>query len=317
MTKTPSSNPMSQFNELPPVVRRVSEIIRGSPISLPHTAGWVGTGWLSGGRQGGASMCPAERGHPKVLCARRLYARHVLKRLSGASLMAVLLLSGCSSMTPAAKASAPSTPVPQVSATVIDGVPLTPITAGQWRECQQAADATHAPVPCPTLLPVPMPGSLSSLNCANPSLPICGRPSIGASGTYFLVNQYSFEVPDGYIGYVPGIGHFVVMSARHFNARADPALRPTPIPGYCALVPQLPPLVVHRSIASMYECGQDPGPSAPIADQYMETVSGHEMVEWRQAGVTCEVSFHGHATVNQDLAVAVAQSTHMVIPLSG
>ena len=248
---------------------------------------------------------------------RRRYAQLVLKRLGCAPVLVVLVLSGCSSITPAAKAPPPSTPVPKVSATIIDGVALNPITLGEWQECQQAADATHAPVPCPTLLPVPMPDSLSALNCANSNLPICGRPFIGASGTYFLVDQYSFEVPDGYIGYLPGIGHFVVMSARHFNARTDPALRPTPIPGYCAPVPHLPPLVVHRSNASMYECGQDPGPSAPIADQYMETVSGHEMVEWRQAGVTCEVSFHGHATVNQDLAVAVAQSTHMVIPLSG
>ena len=220
-------------------------------------------------------------------------------------------------MTPASKAPPPSIPVPQVSATIIDGVALNPITLGEWQECQQVADTTHAPVPCPTLLPVPMPGSLSALNCANPNLSTCGRPFIGASETYFLVNQYNFEVPNGYIGYVPGIGHFVVMSARRFNARADPALRPTPIPGYCAPVPRHPPLVAHSSVASMYECGQDPGYTVPIADQYVETVSGHEMVEWRQDGVTCEVSFHGHSTVNQDLAVAVAQSTHMVIPLTG
>jgi hypothetical protein len=45
----------------------------------------------------------------------------------------------------------------------------------------------------------------------------------------------------------------------------------------------------------------------------METVSGHELVEWRQDGVTCEVSFHGHSTVNQNLALAVAQSTRMVV----
>jgi len=241
----------------------------------------------------------------------------VLKRRGCAPVLVVLVLSGCSSMTPAAMAPPPSIPVPQVSAKVIDDVPLNPITVKEWQECQKVADATHAPVPCPTLLPVPIPGSLTALNCANSNLPTCGRPFIGASGTYFLVDQYSFEVPDGYIGFEPGIGHFVIMSARHFNARADPALRPTPIPGYCALVPHLPPLVVHRSNASMYECGQDPGPSAPIADQYMETVSGHEMVKWRQAGVTCEVSFHGHVTVNQDLAVAIAQSTQMVFPLNG
>jgi hypothetical protein len=54
-----------------------------------------------------------------------------------------------------------------------------------------------------------------------------------------------------------------------------------------------------------------------LLDQYIETVSGHELVEWRQDGVTCEVSFHGHSAVNQDLAVAVARSTHMVVPSNG
>ncbi len=248
---------------------------------------------------------------------RRRYARVVTKPLGCAPVLVVLALSGCSPMTPAAKAPPPSTPVPQMSATVIDGVPLNPITAREWRECQKVADATHTPVPCPTLLPVPMPGSLSASNCANPNLPTCGRPFIGASGTYFLVDQYSFEVPDGYIGYLSGVGHFVVMGAMRFNARLDTNLPATPIPGYCSSSSMNAPIVIHGIPASMYECGQDPGPSLPIADQYIETVSGHELVEWRQDGVTCEVSFHGHSTVNQDLAVAVAQSTHMVFPLSG
>jgi hypothetical protein len=164
-------------------------------------------------------------------------------RLRGALVLVVLvlLIAGCSSTAPAAHAPPPSTPVPRVGAMVVDGVTLAPITAGEWRECQQVADATRAPDPCPTLLPVP-------------------------------------------------------------------------IPGYCAAVPRHPPLVVHGSVASMYECGEDPGPSVPIADQYIGTVSGHELVEWRQDGVTCEVSFHGHSTVNQDLAVTVAHSTHMVLP---
>jgi len=248
---------------------------------------------------------------------RRRYAQLVLKRLGCAPVLVVLLLSGCSSITAAAKAPPPSTPVPQVSATVVDGVALNPITAGEWQECQQVADVTHAPVPCPTLLPVPMPGSLSAMNCANPNLPSCGRPFIGASGTYFLVDQYSFEVPDGYIGYLPGIGHFVVMAAMRFNARLDAKLPATSVPGYCSSTSMNTPIVVHGIPVSMYECGQDPGYSAPISQQYMETVSGHELVEWKQDGVTCEVSFHGHSTVNQDLAVAVAQNTHMVFPLSG
>jgi hypothetical protein len=241
----------------------------------------------------------------------------MLTCLGGAPVLMALVLTGCSSVTPVAPAPPPIAPVPHARATLIDGVALNPITAGEWQECQQVADTIRAPVPCPTLLPVPMPGSQTALSCAAMSGMVCGRPMISASGGYFLVNQYGFVVPADYVGQLPGSGHFVVMSARQFNARIDPALRPTPIPGYCARVPERPPLVVHNSVASMYECGQDPGPSVPIADQYIETVSGHELVEWRQDGVTCEVSFHGHSAVNQDLAVAVAQSTHMVLPSTG
>ncbi|MGD0391763.1 MAG: hypothetical protein ABSC41_03905 [Acidimicrobiales bacterium] len=107
----------------------------------------------------------------------------MLKRLRCAPLLVVLVLSGCSSTTPAAKAPLPSTPVPQVSVTVIDGVPLNPITGGEWQECQQVADTTNAPVPCPTLLPVPMPGSQTALSCAGLSGRVCGRPSITGSGS--------------------------------------------------------------------------------------------------------------------------------------
>jgi len=238
----------------------------------------------------------------------------VLARCVGAQVLVVLLLAGCSAAPTIVHLPPPNLPLPQVSATSVGGVPLDPITTVEWHACESVANAIRSPVPCPALLPVPMPGSTTAMSCAAMSGLICGRPSITASANYLLINQYGFVVPSGYVGNLPGSGHFVVMAARDLNARADPALPPTPIPGYCAPVPESPPLVIHGNAASMFECGEDPGPSAPLADQYMETVSGHELIEWRQDGVTCQVSFHGHSTVNQNLALAVAQSTRMVVP---
>jgi len=156
----------------------------------------------------------------------------------------VLVLTGCSSGTAAAQVLPPSIPVPPVRAAAIGGVPLQPVTAGDWHECQQVADSPRAPVPCPTLLPVPMPGTRTTVDCGALGGMVCGRPLLSASGGYFLLDQFGFVVPADYVGQLPGGGHVVVMSARRFDARSDPALPPTPIPGYCAPVPQVPPLVV-------------------------------------------------------------------------
>ena len=61
----------------------------------------------------------------------------------------------------------------------------------------------------------------------------------------------------------------------------------------------------------MYECSDTAGTASIELDQ------GHELLVWQQAGVTCEVSFHGHSRTNQDLALAVARSTRMVSPAGG
>ena len=145
----------------------------------------------------------------------------------------------------------------------------------------------------------------------------CGRPEITSSGGDFFLTQQEFVVPSDYIGRVPGAGHFVIMSARRLDTRLDPNLPPEPIPGYCLPVPENPPLVVHGSPASMYACGQDPGYTVPLSQQYIETVSGHELVEWVEDGVTCEVSFHGNTALNQILALTAARATVLVRPTVG
>lgn len=126
----------------------------------------------------------------------------------GADALRVFLVTPrTTALPPSPTALPPSTPVPRVSATIIDGVALNPIAAGEWKECQQVADATRASGPCPTLLPVPVP-----LSCAALSELQCGRPAIFASESYFVVNQYDFVVPPGHVGFLSGSGHFIVMS---------------------------------------------------------------------------------------------------------
>ena len=43
-----------------------------------------------------------------------------------------------------------------------------------------------------------------------------------------------------------------------------------------------------------------------------QLIMGHQLLVWNQAGITCEVSFHGISQVNVDLDVAVADATTMV-----
>ena len=44
---------------------------------------------------------------------------------------------------------------------------------------------------------------------------------------------------------------------------------------------------------------------------------GHDLLEWNDAGITSEVSFHGHSQVNLDLDVAVAGATVLISPTRG
>jgi hypothetical protein len=202
----------------------------------------------------------------------------------------------------------------------VDGVELVPITTSQRSECQNIANETHTPVPCPDLIPNPAPISLTAANCASPGDVVCGIPQIEASGaaptlTYFVWNQYAFQVPAGYVG-VPGertanggpIGHFVIYSAKNLNVARDPQSAPQTVPSYCTVIDSGTALLVHGLVARMYECSETADASSIELDQ------GHELLVWRQEGVTCEVSFHGHSRANQVLALAVARSTRMVSP---
>jgi hypothetical protein len=44
----------------------------------------------------------------------------------------------------------------------------------------------------------------------------------------------------------------------------------------------------------------------------LELLKGHDLLVWEDAGITTEVSFHGHSQVNVDLDIAVAKATVLV-----
>ena len=128
----------------------------------------------------------------------------------------------------------------------VDGVPLIPITASQRAACQRFADQLKRPVPCPGLLPDPIP--VSPTSSAASCLSVlgedgCGPAKIQESGGVFFLSQSNFQVPAGYVGVtfeqnngavvpetsVSGgpLGHFVFMAGRDLQSylRNEPGER--------------------------------------------------------------------------------------------
>jgi hypothetical protein len=220
---------------------------------------------------------------------------------------------------------------PPPKAVVVDGVPLEPTTASQRDQCQKFATHLNRPVPCPGLLPVPIPYNSAPMagRCIGEvgafSETACGPAAIDWFGKTFELSQSNFQVPSSYVGVTfeqsngavvpePSIsggplGHFV------FIAGIDLAYYLThkrgenvaPVPSYCSRLKRLHVRVRGRS-ASVYQCGSDQ------SRNQLELVSGHTLLVWHDAGITSEVSFHGHSQVNVDLDVAVANATVLVSP---
>jgi hypothetical protein len=60
-------------------------------------------------------------------------------------------------------------------------------------------------------------------------------------------------------------------------------------------------------VAKLYQCSDSSG-----APGGLKLYMGHDLLVWTDAGITCEVSFHGHSQVNMDLDIAVANATKLV-----
>ena len=195
------------------------------------------------------------------------------------------------------------------------------ISSSQRAQCQRAADQARAPVPCPGLVPSPNPGSASICGPANGLS--CGPPQIQETDGAFLWEQYDFQVPPNYVGVtyqqysgavVPfpsttggPLGHFVIYAGRNLTlSRFGGPIQP--VPSYCTAVPGDTALVVHGASAVLYECSDSWNPSSGEIDV------GHELLVWKQSGITCEVSFHGHSLLNQLLDIVVARATSLIAP---
>ena len=220
---------------------------------------------------------------------------------------------------------------PAPKAEVVDGVPLIPTTRPQREECEKFANHLKRPVPCPGLLPEPIPDTAASAaeQCIGEvgafSETACGPAAINWFGNTFELSQSNFQVPSTYVGVafeqsngavVPEhsisggpLGHFVFMAgtALPYVMTHKRGGNVAPVPSYCSRLNGSHARVQERR-AIVYQCSSDQ------THNQLELVSGHTLLVWKDAGMTSEVSFHGHSQVNVDLDVAVANATVLVSP---
>jgi hypothetical protein len=213
---------------------------------------------------------------------------------------------------------------------VVDGVPLVPISLADRVACEKYADQLKRRVPCPGLLPEPIPvaPTSSAAWCLGEiGEDACGPGVIQTTGNVFLLSQSNFQVPRSYVGVtfqqysgktvpmtsVDGgpLGHFVFLAGtdlRSYLANGSRSSGP-PVPGYCILLKGDEAIRVQGTIATLYQCSDSSDSPGDL-----ELVLGHDLLVWNDSGMTCEVSFHGHSQVNVDLDTAVADATQLVEP---
>jgi lysophospholipase L1-like esterase len=223
-------------------------------------------------------------------------------------------------------------PASEPKAEVVDGVPLIPTSMGQRADCRTFADELKSPVPCPGLLPDPIPVTPTTAATLCPrdygafAEGSCGPAAIDVTKKLFEISQSNFQVPPRYVGVsyeqyngaiVPDtsisggpLGHFVFMSGTEMrqvmtNGRGGGA----PVPSYCSPLDVSSTIRVHGLTAKLYQCGTA---SNPLAET--QIIEGHTVLVWSDRGITAEVSFHGHSQVNVDLDTAVANATFLVPP---
>jgi len=218
---------------------------------------------------------------------------------------------------PTRTAASPATTGVAPKATVVDGVPLVPITTAQHAMCLRFANHLHRTVPCPGLLPDPIP--TASDPAAASCLGVLGEgscgPAVFQADDLLLVSQSNFQVPPGYLGvtFEQYNGAIVPETSLtggplgHLVFTVDPGI--AQVPSYCAPLPVGPGVTVHSMAASIFQCS-----GSSYRPGELKLLLGHELLVWSQSGMACSVSFHGLSQVNLDLDLAVAEATVLVPP---
>jgi hypothetical protein len=179
-------------------------------------------------------------------------------------------------------------PLP-AGAVELDGVYLVPVPDRVRRGCRQAAGRLGFPVPCPTLRPVPSPGSPPPAVCQRP--PPCGDPEFG-----FLFEDSGFVVPSGYVGAYPEEGRrLVVAAARQLAATAVACIGERP----------LARTRVRGHSGGLFQCPPDGGPHRDGL-----------LLRWRERGTIMAVSVTGHLAGHRRLVLALAAQLELVPPSS-
>lgn len=208
----------------------------------------------------------------------------------------------------------------------IDGVPLVPAPHSQLNDCQKLANHLHRTVPCPGLVPKPIPLSPAMAATYCSGVGSCGPAYVWVNPKSLAMTQMNFEVPAGYVGVsietyngsVPAtsstggaLGHFVFETGPNlvgeYKPHSDKAA--SSIPSYCKRISGKADVRVNGSDGTYYQCADSSSDRNAI-----ETIAGHDMLQWVDQGMITQVSFHGHSQVNLDLDLKIANSVVLVRP---
>ena len=185
----------------------------------------------------------------------------------------------------AAAAGYAEAPLP-AGALKLDGVYLIPVGDRVLRQCRQAARRLGLVVPCPSLRPVPSPGS------APPA--VCPRPACGGSRSGFLLEDSGFLVPSGYVGAYPEVGRRLVVAAA-----SRPAAATTACPGERPLGRAR----IRGAGGSLFQCPPGAGPHG-----------GGLLLRWRERGTVMVVSVTGNLAAHLRLLLALAGHLTLMPP---
>ena len=140
------------------------------------------------------------------------------------------------------------------------------------------------------------------------------------------MTQMNFQVPGGYVGvsigtyngWVPAtsstggpLGHFVFETGMNLlgEYKPDSIKAASSIPSYCQRISEQSRVAVNGSAGTYYQCANSSNDRNAI-----ETIAGHDMLQWVDHAMVTQVSFHGHSQVNLNLDLAVARSVVLVRP---